>query len=190
MTLNEFMLKRLEELQLKKADLVNKYDLEWSTLTKIAHGHSIRQGTQQKLAIALQCTQGDIQKCLAEQNPLKNVIVNKKSLAKQKKTEDEIVKKVMEEKPYLTPEPEPDEMPFIDEPEAEPEDDMMFPVETEAETDNRITREVAEEMYKRKLKDMVGKILARTHCELTDKVRQEIGVALLNELWPCEDEKR
>ena len=108
MTLYEFMMKRLEELGMKKADLVNKYDLEWSTLGKIAHGHGIRPATQQKLALALQCSQGEIQACMAQQNPLKNVIVNKKSLAKQKKTEDDIVKKVMEERPYVSPEPEED----------------------------------------------------------------------------------
>ena len=106
MTLNEFIDKRLAELGMKKADIVNKYDIEWSTLTKIAHGHSIRPVTQQKLALALDCDQGKIQACLAENNPLKQVIVNKKSLAKQKKAQ---------------PEPEPEELPFDDLPEPEPD---------------------------------------------------------------------
>jgi hypothetical protein len=148
---------------------------------------SIKPVTKEKLATVLQCSQGDIQACLAEMNPLKKVVVSKKSLAKQKHPEADTVKEVMEEKPYVAPEPEPDleepaEVFQADEPEVEPVD-MMFPVETELETDNRITREVAEECYKRKLKDKVGKILASTHHELTDKVRQEIGVMLLQELW-------
>ena len=179
MKLSEFINRRLLELGMIRSDLVNKHDLDWSTLSNIDHDKTVRKTTQEKLAKALQCTMGDIQACLAEQNPLKNVIVNKKSLAKQKKTEDDIVKKVMEEKPYITPMP--DDLPFTDEPE--PEEDMMFPVETEEQLDNRITRGVAEEMYKRQLKDKVGKILANTTHELTDRVRQEIGVMLLKELF-------
>lgn len=109
MTLNEFIVKRMAELGLKRSDLVNKFDLDWSTLGKIAHGHSIRPVTQQKLALALDCDQGKIQACLAEQNPLRKTIVSKKSLAKQKPKEAE-------------PEPEPEELPFDDLPEEEPEE--------------------------------------------------------------------
>ena len=53
--------------------------------------------------------------------------------------------------------------------------------------EDRVTREVAEECYKRKLKDKVGRILAGTKHELTDHVRQEIGAMLLNELWGSEE---
>ena len=111
MKLNEFIVKRMAELGLKRSDLVNKFDIEWSTLGKIAHGHSIRPVTQQKLALALQCSQGEIQSCIAETNPLKKVIVNKKSLAKQKPKKAEPM-----------PEPEPEELPFDDLPEEEPEE--------------------------------------------------------------------
>ena len=179
MKLSEFIRKRLEELGKNRSWLINSGDLDWSTLSNIDKGMTIRKVTQEKLARALQCSMGDIQQCLMEQNPLKDVIVNKKSLAKQKKTEDDVVKTVMEEKPYITPMP--DESPFTDEPELE--EDMMFPVETEEQMDNRITREVAEAMYKRKLKDMVGKILTNSTHALTDSVKQEIGVMLLQELW-------
>ena len=181
MKLSDFINRRLLELGMIRSDLVNKHDLNWSTLSNIDHDKPISKITQEKLAKALQCTMGDIQACFAEQNPLKGAIVNKKSLAKQKKTEDDVVKKVMEEKPYITPMP--DELSITDEPDVEPEEDMMFPVETEEQLDNRITREVAEEMYKRKLKDKIGKILANTTHELTDRVRQEIGVMLLKELY-------
>ena len=111
MKLNEFIVKRMAELGLKRSDLVNKFDIEWSTLGKIAHGHSIRPVTQQKLALALQCSQGEIQSCIAETNPLKKVIVNKKSTAKQKPKKAEPM-----------PEPEPEELPFDDLPEEEPEE--------------------------------------------------------------------
>ena len=113
MTLNEFVEKRMAELGLKRADLVNKFDLDWSTLGKIAKGHSIRPVTQQKLALALDCDQGKIQACLAEQNPLRKTIVSKKSLAKQKPKKAE---------PKPEPEPESEELPFDDLPEEEPEE--------------------------------------------------------------------
>lgn len=171
MNLSEFIKKKLEELGKNRSWLVNFGDIDWQTLSNIDKGRGISKATQEKLANALGCTQGDIQACLAEQNPLKNVVVSKKSLAKLNAKKE-------------APAPDPEELPFTDEPEPEAEPvDMMFPVETEVEMDNRITREVAEECYKRKLKDKVGKILASTHHELTDAVRQEIGVMLLQELW-------
>ena len=82
MTLSEFVNKRLKDLGKNRNWLVNYCDLEWSTLSNIDKGMTIRKVTQEKLAKALECSQGDIQACMAEQNPLKNVIVNKKSLAK------------------------------------------------------------------------------------------------------------
>ena len=188
MKLSEFIKKRKEELKLTWHDFADA-GLGSQTMHNLNNDKqvSIKPVTKEKLATVLQCSQGDIQACLAEMNTLKKVVISKKSLAKQKHPEADTVKEVMEEKPYVAPEPEPDpeepaEVFQADEPEVEPVD-MMFPVETELETDNRITREVAEECYKRKLKDKVGKILASTHHELTDKVRQEIGVMLLQELW-------
>lgn len=95
----------------------------------------------------------------------------------------EVIDKLEEMVQEQYPDEEPAEV-FDTKPPYLPSDDMMFPEgETEAEMDTRITREVAEEMYKRKLKDMVGRILYNTHHELTDKVKQEIGMALLEELY-------
>lgn len=82
MNLSEFIKKRLTELGKTRSWLVNFGDMDWSTLSNIDKGMTIRKVTQEKLARALECSQGDIQACMAEQNPLKNVIVNKKSLAK------------------------------------------------------------------------------------------------------------
>ena len=108
MTLHEFINKRLAELGLKRSALVDG-DINWSTLSNIKAGRPINEVTKQRLALVLKCSQGEIQACLAEQNPLKKVIVNKKSLAKLKpKTAD--------------PEPEPEELPFDDLPEEEPEE--------------------------------------------------------------------
>ena len=104
MTLGEFIDKRLEEMGKNRNYLVNECDIEWSTLSHINQGGNIRPVTQQKLALGLQCSQGDIQAILAEQNPLKKTIISKKSLAKQKKEQ---------------PEPEPEPLPFDDEPEPE-----------------------------------------------------------------------
>jgi len=186
--LSELIKKRKEELGLTWADFDNA-GIHCNTLSNLLNDKQggIKPATQEKLALVLKVDKGVLQACIAEMNPLKKVVISKKSLAKQKHPEADTVKDVMEEKPYVAPEPEPDpeepaEVFQADEPEVEPVD-MMFPVETELETDNRITREVAEECYKRKLKDKVGKILASTHHELTDKVRQEIGVMLLQELW-------
>ena len=130
MKLSEFINKRLKELGMKRSDLINKHDLVWSTLSTLDRGGSIGNVTIEKLALALQCNRGDIQACLAEQNPLQKAVVSKKSLAKQKvidNTEDferaaNTIKKVMEEKPFVTPESEPEE-----------EVDVMFPPEPEAE---------------------------------------------------------
>ena len=179
MTLSEFIKKRLEEMGKNRSWLVNFGDLDWSTLSNIDKGKSIQKVTQEKLAKALQCSQGDIQACMAEQpSPFRKEAEMPEgqagiSIAPKKKKKLAIPDSVAEELAEA----------YQPEPEVEPEEDMMFPVETEEQLDNRITREVAEEMYKRKLKDKVGKILANTTHELTDRVRQEIGVMLLQELW-------
>ena len=66
MKLREFINKRLEELHMTRTVLVNNFGLKWSTLSNINRGIPISEATKQKLALALQCSQGDIQACLAE----------------------------------------------------------------------------------------------------------------------------
>jgi hypothetical protein len=66
MKLSEFINKRLEELHMTRTVLVNNFGLKWSTLSNINRGIPISEATKQKLALALQCSQGDIQACLAE----------------------------------------------------------------------------------------------------------------------------
>ena len=108
MTLHEFINKRLAELGLKRSALVDG-DINWSTLSNIKAGRPISEATKQRLALVLKLDQGEIQAIVAENNPLKKVIVNKKSLAKQKPKKAE-------------PEPEPEELPFDDLPEEESEE--------------------------------------------------------------------
>lgn len=112
MTLHEFINKRLAELGLKRSALVDG-DINWSTLSNIKAGRPISEATKQRLALVLKLDQGEIQAIVAENNPLKKVIVNKKSLAKQKPKKAE---------PEPEPEPEPEELPFDDLPEQEPEE--------------------------------------------------------------------
>ena len=126
MTLSEFIKKRLAEMGKNRSWLVNFGDIDWQTLSNIDKGRGISKATQEKLANALGCTQGDIQACLAEQNPLKNVIVNKKSLAKlnakkEAPTPDpEEPAEVFQPEPELPfSEPDPDEQPKNTEVKAE-----------------------------------------------------------------------
>ena len=144
MKLSEFIKKRLEELGIKRSNLINDYDLAWSTLSNIDHDKPINKVTQEKLAKALQCSQGDIQACMAEQNPLKSVIVNKKSLAK-----------LNAKKEAPAPDPkdeEPAEVFQTDEPEEKP-----FPVYRSVYEEDR---QEGEERYKQKLRDMCLRIFS------------------------------
>ena len=167
MTLNEFIVKRMAELGLKRSDLVNKFDLDWSTLGKIAHGHSIRPVTQQKLALALDCDQGKIQACLAEQNPLRKTIVSKKSLAKQKPKEAE-------------PESEPEELPFDDLPEDEPEEgeDMKWfeDIPKNEEAPKKVKVKVEPETEVKVSEKCDSEILTRAILDKTPPMRTEDNV--------------
>ena len=116
MNLREFIDKRLKELGKNRSYLVNECEIEWSTLSNIDKGCSIRQVTQQKLALALHCSQGEIQFCLAEQNPLKDVVVSNVAKAKMKANRK---KKEPKEEPE-------EELPFGDLPEPEEGEDMKW----------------------------------------------------------------
>ena len=66
MKLDDFINERLEKLHMTRTVLVNNYGLSWSILSNIKHDKPISAATKEKLALALQCSQGDIQACLAE----------------------------------------------------------------------------------------------------------------------------
>ena len=110
MKLSELIKKRREELGLTWQDF-DDAGIHCNTLSNLLNDKQgrIKPATQERLAVVLKLSQGEIQACMAEMNPLKKVIVNKKSLAKQKPKKAE-----------PKPEPEPEELPFDDLPEEEP----------------------------------------------------------------------
>ena len=181
MTLSEFIKKRLDELGMKRSNLINDYDLAWSTLSNIDHDKPINKVTQEKLAKALRCSQGDIQKCLAEMpSPFRKEATKPEGLAgisitaKKVKIKKDEVEKLMREKPYVTA-PDPEEPALVFRPEEEPEVDMMFPVEevepkeTLAEFKARLTQILLEEMLV-------------TESSLTSLVLQKFGKRVVEEL--------
>ena len=173
MNLSEFIKKRLAEMGKNRSWLVNFGDIDWQTLSNIDKGRGISKATQEKLAKAFDCTQGDIQACLAEQNPLKNAIVNKKSLAKlnAKKT---------------APAPDPkDEEPaevFQPEPEESEEDDEEQAEYTYSET--KKLEQMALNAYRQHLRDMCLRIFSSgipgTHT--MKDIYADIGYAIVKEL--------
>ncbi len=173
MNLSEFIKKKLEELGKNRSWLVNFGDIDWSTLSNIDHGKSISKVTQEKLAKALDYTQGDIQACLAEQNPLKNVIVNKKSLAKLKPKPEAPAPDPKDEEPaevFKTDEPEPDE------------DDEEQAEYTYSET--KKLEQMACDNYRQQLRDMCLRIFSSgipgTHT--MKDIYADIGYAIVKEL--------
>ena len=182
MKLSEFIKKRKEELKLTWHDFADA-GLGSQTMHNLNNDKqvSIKPVTKEKLATVLQCSQGDIQACLAEMNPLKKVVISKKSLAKQKHPEADTVKDVMEEKPYVAPEPEPDpeEPAEVFRPE-EPTDEL-FPV---YHSPYDAEREEGAKEYRQKLRDMVLRVMAsgRAGEDTLGDVYTDIGIALVKEL--------
>ena len=173
MKLSELIKKRKEELGLTWADFDNA-GIHCNTLSNLLNDKQggIKPATQEKLALVLKVDR--LQACIAEMNPLKKVVISKKSLAKQKHPEADTVKKVMEEKPYVAPEPAPDpeEPAEVFSTEMEPEVDIMFPVKTEpGET-------LAE--FKARMKDMCLRKFAEY--KDSDEAKIFIAEAVLEEI--------
>ena len=143
MKLSELYKERMAALpELTRKKLVDTVDS--ATVYAIQHDvpRHFRKSTLQKLAELWKCSIGDIQACLAEMpNPLRKEAEKQEGTAginitaRAGKSKKDEVDKVMREKPYVTPEPEPEE-----------EVDVMFPVETAAE------ETLAE--FKARMKDM------------------------------------
>lgn len=170
MNLSEFIKKKLEEMGKNKSWLVNFGDVDWGTLSNIDKGKGISKATQEKLANALGCTQGDIQACLAEQNPLKNVIVNKKSLAK-----------LNAKKEAPAPDPKDEEPAEVFQME-EHEDDEEQAEYTYSET--KKLEQMALNDYRQHLRDLAWRIflsgIPGTHT--MKDIYADIGYALVQEL--------
>ena len=177
MTLNEFINRRLLELGMIRSDLVNKHDLDWSTLSNITHGKKISKTTQEKLAKALQCTQGDIQACMAEQpSPFR-----KEAEMPEGQAGIGITAKVKRAKKVTEPEPE-DEPAEVFDTESEDEDDEERPEYTHSEV--KKIEQMARNDYQQQLRDMCLRIFATgipgTHT--MEKIYADIGYALVKEL--------
>ena len=113
MTLNDFITQRVKELGMNKSQLCDREGIAWSTLTAIKKGANISIPTKEKLARGLKCTIGEINACLAEEpNPLRKEAATREGTAGKQyepkgvmETVDKL-EEMMQEKPYVTPEPE------------------------------------------------------------------------------------
>ena len=126
MTLYDFINNRLAELGVKRSDLIDKFDLDWSTLSNIGRGKMIRESTKQKLAHALKCSIGDINARLAESAPKKAAKKEPSVMA----TVDKLEQMVKEEHPEDIPGPDPGDYGFA-------------PVEVEKDTSNDVVNHPA-----------------------------------------------
>ena len=180
MTLSEFIKKRLEEMGRNKSWLVNFNDLEWSTFTRINKGLPITKATQEKLAKALECSQGDIQACMAETpNPLRAEAERPEGtagisiMAKPKK-------KPKPEAP--APDPKDEEPAEVFQQDAEPEDDEEQAEYTLSEV--KKFESMALNDYQQKLRDIAWRIFLSgvpgTHT--MENIYADIGYALVQEL--------
>ena len=187
MKLGEFIKKRLEELGMKRSNLINDYDLAWSTLSNIDHDKPINKVTQEKLAKALQCSQGDIQKCLAEMpSPFRKEATKPEGqagisiTAKVGKSKKDDINKLMRERPF-TPAPDPEDEEPAEAFKTDEPDEMAFPVYHSVYEEDK---QEGEERYKQKLRDMCLRIFSSgvpgTHT--MKDIYADIGYALVKEL--------
>ena len=156
MKLSEFVKKRRAELGLTWNDIMDG-GIAHNTFSRIVNDKQLtmKASTMEKLARVLKCTIGELQACMAEApNPLREEAERQEGTAginitaRAVKIKKDEVDKVMREKPYAAPEPEPDpeEPAEVFRPEPEEEVDVMFPVETASE------ETLAE--FKARMKDM------------------------------------
>lgn len=183
MTLNEFINKRLFELKMNRSDLVNKFDINWSTLSCITQGKNVGTITKEKLARGLQCTIGDINSILAQQpHPLRKDVKAKPHKESVMETVDKLEQIVKEEHPedFLASDPE-DEAPEVD---------MMFPVEEEEEpmpvyhspyTD---MKNEGRHEYIAELKDLLVEVMAQVRIgeDLSADMFADFGKAVIDKL--------
>lgn len=116
MTLNDYINQRLNKLG-KKRKALGEAGIGGQTEFNIVHNrfYNLSPGTKQKLAEVLECTIGDINEVLAQSpHPFREEVERHEG---HKKTV-----KAAEEKPEEVVEEEPEELPFADEPEPEPEE--------------------------------------------------------------------
>lgn len=183
MTLAEFMKKRREELGLSWNDIIDG-GIANNTWCNIVNGKqlTVKPATMEKLARLLDCTKGDLQACMAETpNPLRKEAEKPEGQAgasittKAGKNKKDEVDKLMREKPF-TPAPDPEEPALAF--RAEPDVDIMFPVEEPAEEPEETLEEFKQRLRMMCLKEMTT---ADTY-EPSAQVFMHIGKRLVEEL--------
>ena len=139
MRLYEFIDKRLAEQGKKWHSLTKDFGIGCQTLSNIKAGKTTKlsEGTLQKLALALCCSQGDLRACMADEpDPRRKEVseTKKKTVMETVDKLEEMVKEqedteiAIKEKPYVTPGPdgEPDELPFGELDTEDEENDMKW----------------------------------------------------------------
>ena len=189
MKLSEFVRKRREELNLTLNDIIDG-GIANNTYYNIVNDKQLtmKPATMEKLARLLKCTIGELQACMAEvPNPLRAEAERPEGnagisiTAGAGKSKRDKVDKLMREKPYVTPAPDPeDEEPAEVFKTDEPEDEEFPVYRSVYEAD----RQEGEERYKQKLRDMCLRIFSSgvpgTHT--MKDIYADIGYAIVKEL--------
>lgn len=196
MKLSEFVRKRREELNLTLNDIIDG-GIANNTYYNIVNDKQLtmKPATMEKLARLLKCTIGELQACMAEvPNPLREEAERPEGnagisiTAGAGKSKRDKVDKLMREKPYVTPAPDPkDEEPAeVFETEKDEPEDELFPVYHSVYEEDR---QEGEERYKQKLRDMCLRIFASgvPGVHTMEKIYADIGYALVKELAAHED---
>ena len=112
MGLWDFIQKRMEELGITQYDLEAEYGIAYATLQRIKAGKPIKEGTKQKLALALKCSIGDINAAIAG-TPAEpdghemDLLAEESGEPSVMDTVDKLERMVKEEYPELAEKPEP-----------------------------------------------------------------------------------
>ena len=110
MALWDFIQKRMEELGITQYDLETEYGIAYATLQRIKAGKPIKEGTKQKLALALKCSLGDINDVIYDFQNLKEDTSEKEEPSVME-TVDKLEQMVKTEHPYLAAPAEKEEKP-------------------------------------------------------------------------------
>lgn len=105
-----FIQKRMEELGITQYDLETEFGIAYATLQRIKAGKPIKEGTKQKLALALKCSQGDINDVIYGFQNLKEDTSEKEEPSVME-TMDKLEQMVKTEHPYLAAPAEKEEKP-------------------------------------------------------------------------------
>lgn len=189
MKLSEFVRKRREELNLTLNDIVDG-GIANNTYYNIVNDKQLtmKPATMEKLARVLKCTIGELQACMAEvPNPLREEAERPEGnagisiTAGAGKSKRDKVDKLMREKPYVTPAPDPKEEEPAEVFKTDEPEDEEFPVYHSVYEEDR---QEGEERYKQKLRDMCLRIFASgvPGVHTMEKIYADIGYALVKEL--------